>query len=223
MKIAMGGGPMKYKVTIGIMAVIIVFLTVLILLSSDHEAVLEFSLENDVLDVSEKSELPNDECTHNDVMLYNAENAIDEPLHCEMHTLHDAERLDPDLLHSINEQFRLSRVHGFTYFFFFDNGERSLVVFAEAVQNADDPDLAFRDTKVIAEINGELRYVWLNVFEAWPHVITRINHQTLDINQPFTTPALLVTVWHVASFTEVLVLTYEDDNLRVQRLIPQSR
>jgi len=82
------------------------------------------------------------------------------------------------------------------------------------------PELAFRDAIVIVEIDGELHYTWLGVGEIWPWIVAPVDYRFGDFNYLFTMPTLLIVATHVASYTDVFLLTFENNNLQVYWLHP---
>jgi len=129
------------------------------------------------------------------------------------------ENLEPSLRNRITEHFTLRNEHGFTYFDFSRSDEVSTVIFAEAIRDIEGDSLSRRDGIIFAEIGGNLYYVWLSVGEVHPNIVAPFVYYNRNL---IFRPALLVTISHVASYGDVLFLTFESGNLRVQWLHPQD-
>jgi hypothetical protein len=132
----------------------------------------------------------------------------------------------PHRLVHISRHFGLINQRGYTYFNFTEDaaregGEMSLVIFAESVRRHEDPDLDSRDAIVVAEIEGEWHYVWLNSGEVWPHIVAPI--RIVFGFDAHCTPALLVVVGTPAFCSQVCVVFFADGRLQVKWLHPYWR
>jgi hypothetical protein len=133
--------------------------------------------------------------------------------------------LFPHQFTPVTRQFGLINHKGYTYFNFTEDvmgigGELSLVIFAEAAKIFENEDLNYRDSIVIAEIDGELHHVWLNAGEIWPYIVAPIRIHLDDFH---CTSALLVVADNPAGSSEIFVLFFEEYNLQVRWLHPSFR
>jgi len=133
------------------------------------------------------------------------------------------EEMDTYHFNTIRQQFGFSNVRGFTYFDFFGASEPSLVLFAESgYLRYGHPDMNIRDGIVIAEVNGELHYSWLDVGEFWPRIVAPFTYGHWCIDHMFYIPALLVVGTNVAGYESIFMITFQENDLQVNWWHPNN-